>query len=193
MLRDAIHGELIRRHLLRHGTTVNGRHRKLGRRDIYVPHRTIPFAGPLLGLLVGVMAWAVANWIGFNEGRNLIEAPGGGWPSTTNFDLSTNAVSAFTASSTQGGGYAVVTGTGYTTKTQSTPSPSGLGSIAFSALSWANGAATDWTSPKTIVARNNSASKLLCAWNINGGSAVDMSVANTTLAITPTYSPSNPS
>lgn len=178
-----IAAESLRRSVLRSG---------VDRKHTYFPHRDdrrLPIAGPLLGLLFAVAAWTTQTFIGFNQGRIRIETAGGGWPSTTNFDLSTKNVATFTAADTQAGGYAVITGTGYATTTQSTPTPTGLGSIAFSALSWANGSATDWTAPKSIVARDNSGSKLLGAWDINGGSTIDMSVANTTLNVTPTYLP----
>lgn len=182
-LRHLIAAESLRRNVL---------HQGVAKQATYFPHRDdhrIPLAGPLTGLVIAFLAWSVQTFIGFNEGRIRIETAGGGWPSTTNFDLSTKNVATFTAADTQGGGYAVITGTGYTTKTQSTPTPTGLGSIAFAALSWANGAAVDWTAPKSIVARDNTGSKLLGAWDINGGSTVDMSVANTTLNVTPTYLP----
>lgn len=162
------------------------------RKRTYFPHRDdkrLPIAGPLVALVLATLAWCTQTFIGFNQGRIRIETAGGGWPSTTNFDLSTKNVATFTAADTQGGGYAVITGTGYASQTQSTPTPTGLGSIAFTALSFANGSATDWTAPKSIVARDNSGSKLLGAWDINGGSTVDMSVANTTLQVTPTYLP----
>jgi phage-related protein len=135
----------------------------------------------------------VADFIAFNEGR--IEVEDIGWPATVSFDLSTNAVANFTAASTFGGGYAVVTGTGYTNKTQSQPVPTAatLGQLIFTLMSWATVAAVNWTSPKTIVALDAGTSKLICAWNlVAGGAARDMSQANTTLNVTPTYAPSNP-
>jgi hypothetical protein len=175
--------ESLRREVLKSG---------VAKQSTFFPHRDdrrVPLAGSILGLLLACLAWCTQTFIGFNEGRIRIETAGGGWPSTTNFDLSSRNVAAHAATDTQGGGYGVITGTAYTTKTQSTPTPTGLGSIAFSALSWANGSATDWTAPKSIVARDNSGTKLLGAWDINGGSTVDMSVANTTLNVTPTYLP----
>lgn len=182
-LRWLLAAESLRRDVLKSGVKAQ---------ETYFPHRDdrrLPIAGPLLFLLLALYAWATQTFIGFNEGRIRIETAGGGWPSTTNFDLSSRNVATHAASDTQGGGYGVITGTGYTTKTQSTPTPTGLGSIVFSALSWANGSATDWSAPKSIVARDNSGTKLLGAWDINGGSTVDMSVANTTLNVTPTYLP----
>jgi len=130
----------------------------------------------------------VADFIAFNEGRQLVED--GGWPSTVTFDLSTKAVSAFTAADTYAT-RAPITGTGYAAKTQSEPAAVGLGSKVFSQNQWLTGAATNWTNPCTIVASDGA--KIICAWNlVAGGAARDMSQANTTLNVTPTYAPTNP-
>ena len=131
----------------------------------------------------------MADFIGFNEGRCVVEDVG--WPATVSFDLSTKAVSGFTAADTYAT-RAAITGTGYAAKTQAQPVPSGLGGLAFSpALSWANGAAANWQNPCTIVAHDGS--KIICAWNlVAGGAARDMSSPNTTLNVTPTYLPTNP-
>ena len=129
-----------------------------------------------------------ADFIGFNEGRCLVEDTG--WPATVTFDLSTNAVANFTAATIYSG-RAPITGTSYTAKTQAEPAASGLGGKSFTVLSWATGSDTNWTNPKTIVASDGT--KIICAWNlVAGGAARDMSQANTTLNVTPTYLPTNP-
>ena len=130
----------------------------------------------------------MADFIAFNEGRQLVEDTG--WPATVKFDLSTKAVSALSATDT----YAtrgVITGTGYTQGSQAEPAASGLGMKAFSQMSWATGAATNWQNPCSIIASDGA--KIICAWNlVSGGTARDMSQANTTLNVTPTYAPTNP-
>jgi hypothetical protein len=131
----------------------------------------------------------MADFIAFNEGRCVVEDTG--WPATVTFDLSTKAVSAFTAADTYAT-RAPITGTGYAAKTQAEPAATGLGSKVFAtALQWLTGAATNWTNPCTIVASDGT--KIICAWNlVAGGAARDMSQANTTLNVTPTYAPTNP-
>lgn len=141
----------------------------------------------------------MADFIAFNEGRQIVEDTG--WPATVTFDLSTRSVggaggsTAFTAADTKVGGYGVLTGTGYTTKTQAEPSASGLGRKLFTQLSWTTGAATDWSAvARAIVCwDDNTTDKLICAWNLVAGGAVrDLSQANTTLNVTPDYNPTNP-
>lgn len=141
----------------------------------------------------------MADFIGFNEGRQLVED--GGWPATVSFHLSTRSVggaggsTAFTAGDTHAGGFGVATGTGYTAKTQSEPAATGLGRKLFTQLSWTTGAATDWpNNVRSIIAWSDSTTDLLiCAWNLIAGGAVrDLSQANTTLNVTPDYNPTNP-
>jgi|SRR4249919_3788763 len=130
----------------------------------------------------------MADFIAFNEGRQLVEDSG--WPATITFDLSTKAVSAFTAADTYAT-RAAITGTGYTNKTQTEPAATGLGSKVIPQSQWLTGAATNWQNPCTIVASDGT--KIICAWNlVAGGAARDMSAANTTLNVTPTYLPTNP-
>lgn len=141
----------------------------------------------------------MADFIAFNEGRQLVEDTG--WPATVSFHLSTRSVggvggsTAFAATDTAVGGFGVLTGTGYTIKTQAEPAASGLGRKLFSQLSWTTGAATDWSAvTRSIVAfDDNTTDKLICAWNlVAGGAARDLSQANTTLNVTPDYNPTNP-
>lgn len=143
--------------------------------------------------LDGLDQLAFADFLGFNGGRIAAETAGGGWANPTKFDLSTTDVATFTAA-TAYAGRTPITGTGYAQGSQAAPTPTAatLGKMEFTQLSWATGSATDWTNPKTIVASNGS-SWLMCAWNlVAGGAARDMSQANTTLNVTPTYLPTNP-
>lgn len=135
------------------------------------------------------------DFVGFDEGMQQVSDSG--WPSTVTFDLSTKPCSgagAHTEADTYAGGYGVVTGTGYSAKTQAEPAATALGSKAFGQSTWNTGAATDWPAGvRSIVARDASTGKLICAWNlISGGVARDMSQASTTLNVTPTYAPTNP-
>lgn len=136
----------------------------------------------------------MADFVAFNQGRQQVED--GGWPSTVTFALSTKPCSgagAHAAGDTYAGGFGEITGTGYARATQAEPSATGLGQKAFTQMSWATGSATDWGSPKSIVALDAGTSKLICAWNlISGGATRDMSQASTTLNVTPTYTPTNP-
>jgi len=130
----------------------------------------------------------VADFIAFNEGRQVVEA--GGWPATVTFDLSSTPVSGFTAATVYSG-RTPITGTGYAAKTQAKPTSTGLGQMQFTALQWQTLANTNWTNPCSIVASDGA--KIICAWNlVAGGAARDMSQANTTLNVTPNYQPTNP-
>lgn len=133
----------------------------------------------------------MADSIAFNEGR--VQVEDGGWPATVSFALSTDAVADMAATDTYAGGFNEVAGTGYVRATQAEPGATGLGSKVFTEESWATGAATDWTSPKSIIALDDTTDKIIQAWNlVAGGAARDMSQANTTLNVTPTYGPTNP-
>jgi hypothetical protein len=139
----------------------------------------------------------VADFIAFNEGRQLVEDIG--WPATVTFDLSTRSVggaggsTAYAATDTHAGGFGVITGTGYAAATQAEPAATGLGRKLFTQLSWATGSATDWpNNVRSIVARSGTTA-IICAWNlIVGGAVRDLSQANTTLNVTPDYNPTNP-
>jgi hypothetical protein len=135
----------------------------------------------------------VADFIAFNEGRQVVETSG--WPATDTVDLSTKAVGTGVtpwAATDVYSGRSAITGTGYAAKTQGRPTSTALGSMVFpTALSWPNGAATNWQNPCSIVASDGA--KIICAWNlVPGGAARDMSQANTTLNVTPSYVPTNP-
>lgn len=142
----------------------------------------------------------MADFIGFREGRQQIEDTG--WPATITFDLSTRKVGTqaggeHNETDTAAGGFGIITGTGYTAKTQAEPAATGLGVKAFTILSWATGAAADWPAAvRSIVARDAGTNKLLCAWNLQSGAQSgnprDLSAPNTTENVTPTYAPANP-
>ena len=130
----------------------------------------------------------MADFIAFNEGLQVVSDTG--FPATVYFDLSTKAVSAFVAGDAYTG-RAPITGTGYTAMSGAEPASTALGGKSFTQVTWATSSATDWSSPSTIVC--STGTKIICAWNlVTGGATRDMSQANTTLAVTPTYLPTNP-
>lgn len=131
----------------------------------------------------------MADFIYFNEGKDYVNA--NGWPATVYFLLSTGTIgTTLVASSTLAGGVSEITGTGYSRKSQARPSSSG-GSLAFAQASWATAAATDWPAgTKTVIAVTSAdnTGKALAAWHLQaGGTARDMSGANTTENVTPTF------
>jgi hypothetical protein len=131
----------------------------------------------------------LADFIAFTEGDNYVLQ--NGLPSTCYFLLSTTAVSGFTAASTLAGGVGEITGTGYARQSQARPTPSG-GAAAFSQMSWATGTHTDWPAAVksiVLVTSSDNTGKAIGAWNlIPGGGSRDLSQANTTEQVTPTYS-----
>jgi hypothetical protein len=135
----------------------------------------------------------MADFIAFNEGKT--EIINNGLPATCYFLLSTKGVdagTAFTAGNTLAGGtLGEITGTGYARQSQAEPTATS-GSVAFTQMSWATGSATDWPAGvRSIVLVTGSAGtgKAIGAWNlITGGTARDLSQANTTEQVTPTLS-----
>ena len=134
----------------------------------------------------------MANFIEFNEGKDYENQ--NGWPATVYFLLSTRGVAAGTqhaASDTLAGGVGEITGTGYSRKNQSRPSTSS-GLMTFTQMSWATGSATDWPAGvRSIVActTSDNTGKALAAWDLiaPSGAARDLSQANTTENVTPSY------
>lgn len=131
----------------------------------------------------------------FNEGKNYLGA--NGLPANVYFFLSTkpcptdiNAPVGGEHNPTDtlvGAAMGEITGTGYARKTQTEPSPTG-GNFIFSTMTWNTGAATDWQSPKSIVASTtaDNTGVAICAWNlIAAGTAVNLGAASTPLAVTP--------
>lgn len=135
----------------------------------------------------------MADFLVFDEGAN--ELLNNGLPATCYFLLSTKSVgatSAFTGAETLAGAtLGEITGTSYVRKSQAEPTASAR-SISFTQMNWATGANTDWPSTvRSVLLVTGSAGvgKAICAWNlVAGGSARDMSGANTTLFVTPTLS-----
>lgn len=125
----------------------------------------------------------------FTEGANELMA--NGLPATCTFELSTRQIALggtpLNAATTHAGGYGIATGTGYAPKTEAEPTPSN-GSAAFAVKSWATGAATDWpANVYSVILRNATGSKLICAWHLQaGGAGRAMNAANTTENFTPT-------
>jgi len=125
----------------------------------------------------------------FTEGANELLA--NGLPSTCTFELSTRQIglggTPLAVATTHAGGYGIATGTGYAPKTEAEPTPSG-GAVAFAVKSWATGAAVDWPAlVYSVILRNATSSKLICAWHLQaGGAGRAMNAANTTENFTPT-------
>lgn len=132
----------------------------------------------------------MADFITFNEGRT--ELANNGLPSTCRFLLSTRGVDAGTAhaaSNTLAGGVGEITGTGYGRQSQSEPTAVS-GVVTFVQMSWSTILATDWpagTRSIVLVTSADNTGKAICAWNLQvGGTARDLSQANTTEQVTPT-------
>jgi hypothetical protein len=127
----------------------------------------------------------------FTAGKNYLLA--GGLPTTCYFDLSTKSVdstSPFAAGDVMASGAGIITGTGYTEKSQSEPTPSG-GSAVFALMSWATGSATDWQQPRSLILKTatGTGGTMICAWNLQvGGAARALNAANVTENVTPTLS-----
>lgn len=127
------------------------------------------------------------DFLMFTEGANELLA--NGLPATCSFDLSTRQIETggtpLVAATTFAGGYGVATGTGYSAKTQTEPTPAS-GSAAFSEKSWTTGAATDWpANVYTCILRTGS--KLICAWHLQAtGTGRAMNDAGITENFTPT-------
>lgn len=126
----------------------------------------------------------MADFLATNEGKT--ELANNGLPSTCTFNLSTKTVEEVGAEATYGGGFAVVTGTGYAAKTEAEPTAS-KGKVEFAKKTWETGSATDWPSSVKSVWLSNGTSKLICGWNLQaGGTGRDLSKASTTENVTPT-------
>lgn len=128
----------------------------------------------------------MADFLSFNEGRK--EIANNGLPATLSFDLSSKDCNTHVVTDTFGGGYGVITGTGYAAQTESEPTATSANpsAVVFAQKTFATGAAADWpASVKSIVMRD--AGKIYCAWNlVAGGTARAMNAASTTENFTPT-------
>lgn len=135
----------------------------------------------------------MADFLRFDEGAKYLLTNGNGLPSTCYFLLSTKPCSgtgSHVVGDTLAGGVGEITGTGYARQSQAAPTPGSTGSAAFAQMSWATTTATDWpASVKSVVLATTSGNtgKAICAWNLQaGGTARDLSAANTTENFTPT-------
>jgi hypothetical protein len=131
----------------------------------------------------------VADFLMFTEGRT--ELANNGLPSTCYLLLSTKSVDG-TSAHTVGETLATatlgeITGTGYARQSQAEPTASS-GVVTFAQASWSTSAATDWPAAvrSVVLATHSSTSgKAICAWNLqSGGTARDLSQANTTEQVT---------
>jgi hypothetical protein len=134
----------------------------------------------------------MADFTSFAEGDQYLLTHGNGLPATCFFLLSTTAVSSFAAGTTLAvSGVGEITGTGYTRQSQSVPTPSG-GTVTFTAMTWSTGSATNWPNnvkSVVLVTSTDNTGKAICAWNlVTGGASRDMSQANTSEQVTPTFS-----
>lgn len=132
--------------------------------------------------------------ITFEEGRKLIAQSG--LPATCVFLLSGKDEASFLQTDTLAGGLDELTGTGYGRNSQPLPVPSSANptAIAFAQMSWQTGAATDWSNGTNGLAKSivmvsslDNTGKAIAAWNLNGTTGRDMSAANTTENVTPTF------
>lgn len=135
----------------------------------------------------------MADFISFNEGRK--ELANNGLPATCYFLLSTKAcsgVGGLAVTDTLSGGVGEITGTGYSRQSQSEPTASAANpsAVSFTQMSWTTGSATDWSNAVksvVLVTTSDNTGKAICAWNLQtGGTARDLSGANTTEQFTPT-------
>jgi hypothetical protein len=133
----------------------------------------------------------MADFLAFTEGVNLIANTG--FPATCYFLLSTRSVDSTTphaVADTLAGGVGEITGTGYARQSQAEPSAASRAK-AFTIESWSTGAATDWPNNVrscVLVSTADNSGVAICAWNLQaGGGARDMSLADVTENVTPTF------
>jgi len=131
----------------------------------------------------------MADTMVFNEGVAYLGASA--LPATCYFLLSTKAVSSFVATDTLAGGVAEITGTGYARMNQARPTPA-TGVFTFTQMTWSTGANVNWPAAVrsvVLVTSSDNSGKAICAGNlVAGGTARDMSAANTTEKVTPVLS-----
>ena len=133
----------------------------------------------------------MADFISFNEGRK--ELADNAKPATSYFFLSTKDCATHVVTDTLvGAAMGEITGTGYSRQSEATPAATSANpsAVAYAQKTWSTGAATNWpASVKSVVLATTSdnTGKAICAWNLQaGGTARDMSGANTTENVTPT-------
>lgn len=128
----------------------------------------------------------------FNEGATYLA--NNGLPATVYFLLSSKSVGAtspFAVGDTLAGGQSgEITGTGYARASEAEPTAVN-GVVSFVQKSWATGSATNWSATtRSVVAVTTSdgTGVMLFARNLQtGGIARDLSQANTTENVTPTF------
>jgi len=140
------------------------------------------------------------DFVAASEGSQYLLTHGGGLPTTCYFLLSTSSCNGaggsaqFTSGSTLAGGVGEITGTGYARQSQSAPTPSG-NTTSFAQMTWSTGSNTGWPNNVrsiVLVTSSDNSGKMICAWDlIAGGTARDLSQANTTEAVTPTLTTSS--
>lgn len=139
----------------------------------------------------------MADTIGFNEGKDFLLAHlrGGTAITTVYFLLSSTDTATLTATNTLTGGVGEITGwtggaSAYARISQTVPAPVN-GVVDFTQITWSTDTSTNGpASVKSVVmvTTSDNSGKALFAWNLNtGGSADDMSAANSILAVTPTF------
>lgn len=127
-----------------------------------------------------------------DEGANLLIAsgiPAAG--SGCKFDLSTKSVGA-TNPFVVADNYAsrsAETGTGYQQQSKTRNTPASRSATMDTAVQFATGVNTGWSATERSIVLSNG-SVFICAWNLQaGGTARDMSQANTTETVTVTFGP----
>lgn len=130
----------------------------------------------------------MANFVAFDQGTQYLATSGKGLPATCYFLLSGSAVDNLPKTCTLGGGVGEIAGTAYSRQTQAAPTPTN-GTALFTAVSWSTSSHTDWpASVKSCVlaTTTDNSGTAVCAWNLYGGTARDMSAPNTVEEFTPT-------
>ena|ERR1017187_3152461 len=135
----------------------------------------------------------MTDFLRFDEGAQYLLTSGDALPATCYFLLSTKPCSGtgtHVVGDTLAGGVGEITGTSYARQSQAAPTPSSVGAVVFTLMGFVTGANTDWpASVKSVVLATTvgNTGKALCAWNLQtGGTARDLSQANTTEQVTPT-------
>src|SRR5262249_37443076 len=131
-------------------------------------------------------------FVAFDEGRFWIVRYG--LPAACWFVLSMRSCGQLLRTDTLAGGVGEIRGSGYRRRVEDasvgTPEV-----IQFGPLTWSTGDATDWPEEvrSVVLCRSEDKSGVaVCAWNLAGGRARDMSFAHTTETFTATLSVSRP-
>ena len=127
----------------------------------------------------------MADFIAFNEGR--VEVATNGLPAQCHFLLSTKAVSDLRAADTLAS-VGEIKGSGYQRLERRRPEPTGSNPtvLSFETVIWSTGVNVGWPDAVRSCVMATPSGKAVCAWNLVGGGARDMSEASTTEQFTPT-------